>query len=532
MAEILSIIVFPISAYHTVEKFYEFGKFAYELTQTYKHTPDEIEKVRVFLKDMYDGELKRNMERTQWVFDQEDAPKLMKSKFSDSLKVLKEQLQSTQHTLDSCFDKKGNYSKTKYAIHYKKRITTALAALEDWNLSFWRELHNLVTIRSLPEPLLLGKTFALPSHRCEPIAGLLKLGHAEVRENSQIQQVSVIVEQVQKLKEDGLPDGNFRSNQEREEALDDAKVIALELAQTLQFSAKGILRCLGYRNSPEIELVFQVPDGHKAAYTLRQLLSDWRSGRNKDILAPWDLRFRLSRELVLAVYSTNAAGYVHKNLSPDNVVVFSREATRQVADVRPFDLNVPYEDDIAFEDLGSAYLMGWRMLRKHDAVTRYSTDEFWTKDFYRHSRRQGLHPQDRYETKHDVYSLGVCLLEVGLWQTFIVEKNGIPTISDFFLSAAIEHAGPLADELIDIDASNMSGICGSGNLVKIFTAIARARLPMHMGTPFAELVVKCLTNVDGGFGNPNTFAGSEAASIFQQLIINDSPIAGFGAADL
>ncbi|KAI1733982.1 hypothetical protein F4680DRAFT_439678 [Xylaria scruposa] len=522
MAEILSLIAFPIAAYQTVEKFYEFGKFTHELIRTYQNAPDEIKKVQDFMEEMYEGELKRNMERTQWVFDQEDVPKLTKTKFSESLKVLKEQLQVIQDTLDSCFDKYGSLNQARYTIFRKRKIKTALRLLEDWWLSFWGELQNLVTARALPDPLHLGNRFALPDHRCKGVSDLLRFGLAEVREGNQVQQVSVLVEQVQKLKNDGLPEGSFVSQDERKEAFDDAREIATDLARTLQFSAKGILRCRGYRTSPAIELVFQVPNGYDAAHTLRQLLIEGRSGRNKDILAPWDYRFRLSRELVIAVYSTNAAKYVHKNLRPDNIVVFSKTKMQDTKS-QTSDSASSRNDEFPFNNLGSAYIMGWRRLRKLVAVTSYTVDDEWTNNFYRHPKRQGLHPQDRYETKHDIYSLGVCLLELGLWQSFIVKTDGVQTLSEYFLSAANEYAG------YSIDTKRMNQLCESGDLMNVFKAIAMKRLPMHMGTPFAELVVKCLTNVDGGFGDPDTFSGDNAAMNFQELIINDSPIDGLDA---
>jgi hypothetical protein len=40
----------------------------------------------------------------------------------------------------------------------------------------------------------------------------------------------------------------------------------------------------------------------------------------------------------------------------------------------------------------------------------------WQTNIYRHPERQGEHPANRYSMIHDVYSLGVVLLELGLWQ--------------------------------------------------------------------------------------------------------------------
>ncbi|KAJ3526773.1 hypothetical protein NM208_g4361 [Fusarium decemcellulare] len=523
MADALTFIAFPIAAYQTVEKFYEFGKFTYELIQTYRDAPREIVEIESFMKNMCEGELNRNMMRTKWVFNSEDVPIFTKNTFSKLLLVLKEQLQVLQMSLEDCVDRQGNCKRFRYMGYYKRKIAASLAALEDWQLTFWRELNNLSTELILPDLLLLGKQFALPDHKCEAVSSTIRVGLSEVYENQKVERVFVLVEQVRKLKNDGLPEGKFASEIERKEVLDDTKLIAKELANTLRYSAKGILRCRGYIDSPAIELVFDLPDGCNAGHTLRQLLIKGRSGRNKDILAPWDFRLRLSRDLVIAVYSTNSAKYVHKNIRPDTVVVLSG-ATKHGA-ARTSAPTSGHGQEFPFSDLGSAYLMGWHKLRKQDAVTSYIVDEDWTKNFYRHPNRQGLHAQDRYETKHDVYSLGVCLLEIGLWQPFIIEKDGVPAVSDYFLSAANEHASDFAPGFQNADESKMGQLCGSGDLIAIFMRIASARLPMHMGTSFAELVVKCLTNIDGGFGDTDMFSGDKAAENFQQLVINETPIA-------
>ncbi|KAF2842805.1 hypothetical protein M501DRAFT_925468, partial [Patellaria atrata CBS 101060] len=125
-----------------------------------------------------------------------------------------------------------------------------------------------------------------------------------------------------------------------------------------------------------------------------------------------------------------------------------------------------------------------------------------TKNFYRHPKRQGISPQDRYEPKHDVYSLGVCLLEFGLWESFIVEEDGEPALSKYFLDAAEEHAGCPPSKFGDFNRpqgerySKMTPLCCSYQLKDVFVKIAEARLPQHMGTDFTEKVVRCLSNVE------------------------------------
>src|SRR5271168_4116142 len=42
----------------------------------------------------------------------------------------------------------------------------------------------------------------------------------------------------------------------------------------------------------------------------------------------------------------------------------------------------------------------------------------------RHPTRQGTHPEVDYQMQHDIYSLGVVLLEIGLWTSFVLYGPG------------------------------------------------------------------------------------------------------------
>lgn len=66
-------------------------------------------------------------------------------------------------------------------------------------------------------------------------------------------------------------------------------------------------------------------------------------------------------------------------------------------------------------------------------------DDKWQDNLYRHPERQGKNPEESYTMHHDVYSLGVCLLEIGLWTSFV--KYGIGANGeDLILPGLIEIA--------------------------------------------------------------------------------------------
>ncbi|EMD89769.1 hypothetical protein COCC4DRAFT_185674 [Bipolaris maydis ATCC 48331] len=107
-----------------------------------------------------------------------------------------------------------------------------------------------------------------------------------------------------------------------------------------------------------------------------------------------------------------------------------------------------------------------------------------TRDLARHPPRQGFSPHDDYEMHHYIYSLGVCLLEIGLWGSF-VEYD--PTTGAHSLSQLLTARSEKDKDL--------------------FVALAQCPLPGSMGDTYAEIVETCLTCLDPG----NVDSGDEKA---------------------
>ncbi|KAI8624402.1 hypothetical protein F5Y19DRAFT_491032 [Xylariaceae sp. FL1651] len=90
---------------------------------------------------------------------------------------------------------------------------------------------------------------------------------------------------------------------------------------------------------------------------------------------------------------------------------------------------------------------------------------------------------DDYNMQHDIYSLGVCLLEIGLWETFVEYDGG------------------------DARSPSMKD-----NLV----TLTRDALPKVMGIEYANVVETCLTCLDAendDFNDPNEFRDLEGVSV-------------------
>jgi hypothetical protein len=86
--------------------------------------------------------------------------------------------------------------------------------------------------------------------------------------------------------------------------------------------------------------------------------------------------------------------------------------------------------------------------------------------------------------QHDIYSLGVCLLELGLWQSFIDFEPG-----------ELDHQAPRPSLALELSSENI-GFQTTSLLKYHLQSLARRALPRRMGTKYADIVETCLTYLD------------------------------------
>lgn len=119
--------------------------------------------------------------------------------------------------------------------------------------------------------------------------------------------------------------------------------------------------------------------------------------------------------------------------------------------------------------------------------TLRSGDSDREKNLYRHPHRQGLNPEENYTMQHDIYSLGVCLLEIGMWKSFVSYANNSAKLSNDLSGAEFDKPVLMKENLV---------------------ALAKRDLPTRMGERYEEIVVNCLTCLDEeneDFGNQSEF---------------------------
>jgi hypothetical protein len=176
-------------------------------------------------------------------------------------------------------------------------------------------------------------------------------------------------------------------------------------------------------------------------------------------LHPLENRFEFARKIACAVMYTHVMGYVHKSIRTSNIIVLEKDSN-QLSSAARFP-----------KHLGEPFLCGFETARHDKAISDQHGDAHWQFNIYRHPRRQGIHPQDRYTMNHDVYSLGVVLLELGLWKPLL--QTGLSKLQ-----------GATADEI------------AAGVVTDYLKKLAVENLPIILGTKYYETVLFCL-NVDG-----------------------------------
>lgn len=232
----------------------------------------------------------------------------------------------------------------------------------------------------------------------------------------------------------------------------DVKSLVRRLQQ-VDPAAFGLLKCRGvvYLDN-SFKIVFETPS-QGPPRTLRSCLEAQTSHT-------LTARVEVACKLAKAVAHIHTLDFVHKSICPENLIGFEADKSQ----------------------LGAFYLVGFEQVRSADGATYRHGDSDWEKNLYRHPSRQGLLPMQKYSMQHDVYSLGVCLLEIGLWETFVLyDQRG---------RVKAPNAALLGLSLEKVAARKPSEI------KNLLVELAIHKLPLVVGEIYAEVVVNCLTCLD------------------------------------
>ena len=381
--------------------------------------------------------------------------------------------------------------------------------LEQWQQSFFRTISLIeMSQRVVPDPFLLtAAKFKITQdldgnyHHIPDADSHIKYAKGQILDDKLPREVSVITEQKHKMTT----------------GIAEVKEIAacLSSQSSLTVIPRGILKCLGYQEKP-LELVFEIPDRSSKLRTLSNLihadLGQGHAGRR-----PLDYRYRLAHQISETVLSIHTLNRVHKNIRPDTILMIHSQSQEAIS------------DDL---DFGTPYMIDWTMLRKINAPSSMVGENDWQKDIFRHPRRQGLQPETRYNMGHDIYSLGVCLLSIGLWKPLVDISHCVPRPCEDYRETAIRLKLVPPEETENIRVFSLTDDEGKKRLVKILMkpivtdrimiSMAEHYLPSQMGLAFARVVVNCLRCLNGSFGDVKIFEDNSKQAVgikFNEMVL-------------
>jgi hypothetical protein len=216
------------------------------------------------------------------------------------------------------------------------------------------------------------------------------------------------------------------------------------------------LNCLGYLDNPgesEIVFVYELPNGDikpssPSITTLYSIINEKDTASTSLIRKPsLGNRFFVAHALALTVLNIHSSSWVHKNIWSKGVLLFLYPNVEQPLRSKRL---VPY-------------LTGWGLARLQDGNTVQQANFDVVPNLYRHPRRQGQFTAS-FKSEHDVYGLGVVLIEIGLWRT--------------------------VDQILSNDIAK--GRVAPGRLLKWWRSTGCEEIKGEMGKAFSGVVDRCL----------------------------------------
>lgn len=245
----------------------------------------------------------------------------------------------------------------------------------------------------------------------------------------------------------------------------------------------GVLQCrgvvrmttrIGDKNPSSFDFIFKIPKG--LSHEPRSLRNYLCAADNTSLTQ----RFEVAKQMAKSVSYIHMLGFVHKNIRPETLLGFQRK-------------------DKSGHDM--FFLVGFENVRTAEGRTLRSGDSLWEKNLYRHPSRQGLNPEDAYTMQHDIYSLGICLLEIGLWHSFLSYRD--------------DASDPIPSPKLSMSLDGQE--CEQPTLVKEHLMdLAHQHLPDRMGDRYEKLVLNCLTCLDDDntdFGDQSEFEDADGVLV-------------------
>ncbi|KAL8843825.1 MAG: hypothetical protein Q9176_001787 [Flavoplaca citrina] len=255
--------------------------------------------------------------------------------------------------------------------------------------------------------------------------------------------------------------------------------------------AMGILPCRGFIHRPRLgrfDLVLSLPSTTTTyPRSLRDLLTDPLHGGH----ASHSLTERLffAKRLAQAVFYMHTSKLVHKNIRPESILVLPAAPSTSSGDSSAGQIKRQSKKSVFPYVLGRPALVGFDNVRQVelDWASKRNGTLSWEEDIYQHPSRHGATAARYYSVQHDVYSLGVVLIEIALLQSFVVFDE---ELDDFRPNVALwGKALPSVEGL-----KNGESGAGEGVMAHL-EKLAKLEVPVVMGDKYRKVILSCLDGI-------------------------------------
>lgn len=177
--------------------------------------------------------------------------------------------------------------------------------------------------------------------------------------------------------------------------------LAKILNQDLKSFNLSVLHCVGYldQSANVTGYAFRLPEGTPASQRPLALYEILVKARKPQDIPDLGERFRLAKALVSTLFEIHNLGWMHKSISPRNILFWPKPGT----------------DDQW--DFTKPYLVGFDIARlnRPDEMSEKPLSDV-EDDLYRHPDYKGDNAKS-FIPSYDMYSMGIVLFEIGMWRT-------------------------------------------------------------------------------------------------------------------
>ncbi|KAF8538965.1 hypothetical protein BDD12DRAFT_805711 [Trichophaea hybrida] len=333
---------------------------------------------------------------------------------------------------------------------FRGAILRSLSSLPEFDEAEQIEklVHNeQVQAAGLSEPLQIRKIIVTSS----PPSDDLKIDCAPFKSQSSNDVLPdgtpVFIEYKDYIKED-----RFRHGQDLAYVARIEKLARLLNIPTTKFHTLKCMHWFEEREKSRFGLVFEIPHVYESKLkSLKDVIQNEKGALRPSL----GERFRIAYELGLALEEWHSVNWVHQSICSPKVLF-----------LQPKSPNL----DTTNWDYSSPFLGGFEYARPNTEPSTPRRVEDFEVNVYRHPSRQGI-PTEQFHKEHDLYSYGVLLLEIGLWQL----------ATDLFKQREVRSEVGIKPKKLREDLLRN----------------AKTRLPLYMGKDYMEAVCMCLS---GDFG--------------------------------